>query len=218
MHNGSAVSNKHNNYGRSRRYLFLSPPAIGEMQPTLAVAEALLHQDTRNMVHIGSGSSFFRGNDSQASAFQRFLSSLGSSNLKKRVIPIDLGETDDVEDYSRYMLLNDDTTSINTTTSCSYSTPSDSFRPFLERKQNSLHLLGTHRHARGDPIPFFNFWSAFAAGNKNDRLNTISKILKIIEEIKPDMIIVDQIYGTPFDGTYDSFLSLRFVKASTSGP
>lgn len=148
------------------RYLFLAPPAAGEMQPVLAVAAALLHLQPQATVCIASASSF-------DGAFQRFKSSLDDS-VAARLLRSDIGRTDDVEDYSRRMLARD---------------PSKHPR-----------LFGTHRHARGNPIPFFDYWQAFAAGSEEQRLATIQRILRLVDAIRPDMIIVDQIYGTPYDG------------------
>jgi len=141
---------------------------MGEMQPMLAIAAALLEQDPTASIYVGTGSSFEQG-------FERFKRSLGDdSAASTRVFRLDLGRTDDVEDYSK---------------------------PMLKRDQKKHpRLFGSHRHARGNPIPFFNYWQAFAAGSEEQRLATIQRILRIIDKMRPDMIIVDQIYGTPFDG------------------
>lgn len=151
------------------KYLFLSPPATGEMQPTLAVAEALLSEDPTSTIYIGSGSSF-------QSRYETLISTI-SSDLEDRLFRIDLGGTDDVEDYSHNML--------------------------KKNKNKNPELFQSHRHERGNPIPFFNYWAAFAAGSQSQRIATIQRTLKIINRLKPDMIVVDQIYGTPFDGEYD---------------
>lgn len=161
-----------------KRYLFLSPPATGEMQPTLAVVEALLHEDPSSSIYIASGSSF-------KNRFNSFISSLSlpSSSVvlpENRIFRIDLGITDDVEDYSKNML--------------------------KQNNDKKPELFQSHRHERGNPIPFFDYWNAFAAGSEDDRLATINRMLGIIDKIKPDMIIVDQIYGTPFDGEFFSTL------------
>lgn len=163
------------------RYLFLSPPATGEMQPALAVASAMLDKDSQAKIYIASGSSF-------QARFERFTRILNPS-AATRIFCLDLGHTDDVEDYSQHM---------------------------LHRHSDRLpHLFGTHRHARGNPIPFFNYWQAFAAGTEEQRLITIQRILRIIDTIRPDMIVVDQIYGTPFDGEL-SFLFVFFLSLSLS--
>lgn len=160
------------------RYLFLSPPAMGEMQPVLAIAAALLGQDPAASIYVGSGSSFEQG-------FESFVQALGDDPAAAaQVFRLDLGRTDDVEDYSKHMLGQD----------------ADNHRRAL---------LGSHRHARGNPIPFFNYWQAFAAGSEEQRLATIQRILRIIDKIRPDMIIVDQVYGTPFDG--NSAIALSFL-------
>lgn len=153
------------------RYLFLSPPAMGEMRPTLAIAAALLDEDLDGTVYIASGSSFER-------SFTRYKQSLDNNNgdavAAGRIFRLDLGQSDDVEDYSKHLLK-----------------PDASKNP---------RLFGSHRHARGNPIPFFNYWQACAAGSEEQRLATIQHILQSIDKIRPDMIIVDQIYGTPYDG------------------
>lgn len=106
------------------RYLFLSPPATGEMQPTLAVIDALLHLDPTSLIYIASGSSFKARYD--ALPFHQ--------HHRSRVVRLDLGSTDDVEDYSINML--------------------------RRNKHRKPELFQSHRHRRGNPIPFFNYWQA----------------------------------------------------------
>lgn len=145
------------------------------MQPTLAVVEALLHEDPTSSIYIASGLSF-------KNRFNSFISSLSLSSssspvllpYENRIFRIDLGITDDVEDYSKNML--------------------------KQNNEKKPELFQSHRHERGNPIPFFDYWNAFAAGSEYDRLSTVNRILGIIGKVKPDMVIVDQIYGTPFDG------------------
>lgn len=146
------------------------------MQPTLAIASSLLVQDSQATIYVGSASSF----EARFDQFRRNLDDASSSSsASARIFRVDLGPTDDVEDYSKHMLRRD--------------------------SNRLLYLFGTHRHSRGNPIPFFNYWQAFAAGTEEQRLITIQRILRIIDKIRPDMIIVDQIYGTPFDGELHSF-------------
>ena len=147
-------------------YIFLTPPATGELQPIYAISELLLSQNENAQIYLASGSSF-------ATRFKTFHDSL-PFNSQTRLSRIDLGKTDDVEDYSARMLK-----------------PDPGKRP---------DLFGSHRHARGDPRPFLRYWQVFAAGSEKDRLATIARVKRILQEIKPDMIIVDQIYSTPFDG------------------
>ncbi|KAK9893500.1 glycosyltransferase family 1 protein [Cystobasidium minutum MCA 4210] len=164
------------------KYLFLSPPATGEMQPTLAVAEALLSEDPTSTIYIGSGSSF-------QSRYETLISTI-SSDLEDRLFRIDLGGTDDVEDYSHNML--------------------------KKNKNKNPELFQSHRHERGNPIPFFNYWAAFAAGSQSQRIATIQRTLKIINRLKPDMIVVDQIYGTPFDAV--RYSRLPFIMLAPGHP
>lgn len=164
------------------RYLFVAPPATGEMQPALAIAFALLREDVDGQIYIASGSSFH-------GRFEGFVAGL-SAAAATRIFRLDLGDTDDVEDYSKNM---------------------------LRRDSNRLPaLFGTHRHSRGNPVPFFNYWQAFAAGNEAQRLATVQRILRIIDRIRPDMVVVDQIYGTPFDG--ESILLFPFPASLSSPP
>lgn len=223
------------------KYLFMAPPATGEMQPALAIAHALQIQDVEAEIFIASGSSFgrrwmpnpakepksglSRANPTESSAHadkkssaelipeagvkevkihsNSYLPSLEKSASQSessafRFTPIDLGTTKDVEDYSHHMLR-----------------PSDFSAP------SSL-SFGSHKHERGNPIPFFDFWEEFAAGTEDERMNTIQKVLTIIDGIRPDMIVVDQIYATPFDGKYvsasPSFLPLSCRLASLFSP
>ena len=170
----------------SRKYLFLTPPATGELQPVYAITETLLCNDVNAQVYIASGSSF-------AKRFEGFRDSL-PLNCQPRLCRIDLGKTDDAEDYSARMLK-----------------PDPAKRP---------DLFGSHRHARGDPRPFMRYWEVFAAGSEPERLATIRRIKCMLKELKPDMIIVDQIYGNPFDGIYlFFFLSVGQIGATDSlGP
>lgn len=157
------------------RYLFLAPPALGELQPIYAVIEHLLHSRPNAVAYIASGSTF-------RPRFDAFCESLEPS-LVSRLVRLDLGTTDDVQDYSRGMLNAD-----------------AGKRP---------DLFDSHRHACGDPRPFLDYWETFAAGSEADRLATIERCKEVIARIRPAMIIVDQIYGTPFDGRPSSTLHSR---------
>lgn len=163
---------------------------MGEMQPTLAVAEALLRRDPQCQIYIASGSSFEK-------KFDDFKSSLADELMKNRISRVDLGSTDDVEDYSRHMLK---VSAIHSKSSNDEDDDDDDASSDPSSPSSIRRLYGTHRHARGNPIPFFDFWEAFASGSELQRLATIQRVLGIVDAIKPDMIIVDQIYGTPFDG------------------
>lgn len=167
-----------------KRYLFLTPPATGELQSIYAIAERLVDNHPLNTVYIASGSTF-------EPRFETFKASLhGFENLDERLHRVDIGRSDDVEDYSLHML--------------------------KKHPSKGQDRFGSHRHERGNPIPFLDYWELFAAGTEEERLATIKRVRSVIRDVKPDLVVVDQIYGTPFDAVRST--GLPFVVVAPGHP
>lgn len=137
------------------RYLFFVLPSAGEINPTLAVAQALLEQDDKAEIYLATGASI--------------TSLLAKSPLVDRI---------------KTIILDDRTHLVFDTIDWSH------------------HLVP---HARGNPIPFLERLESLDFNKLDGMVAVAQSSRRAVQEIKPDLIIVNGHSSCAFDGMLSVF-------------